>query len=59
MINRTRRFLSSARWLSAINVTQAVLLLAVSIVLVMPVLAGICILAVPETHQRELEEISG
>jgi O-antigen/teichoic acid export membrane protein len=38
MINRTRRFLSSARWLSAINVIQAVLLLAVSIVLARSIL---------------------
>lgn len=41
MINRTRRFLSSARWLSAVNITQAVLLLAVSIVLARSILPAV------------------
>jgi PST family polysaccharide transporter len=41
MINRTRRFLSSARWLSAINIIQAVLLLAVSIVLARSILPDV------------------
>jgi PST family polysaccharide transporter len=41
MIDRTRRFLSSAGWLSAINITQAVFLLAVSIVLARSILPDV------------------
>jgi len=41
MIDRTRRFLSSAGWLSAINIPQVVLLLAVSIVLARSILPDV------------------
>ncbi len=41
MTNRTRRFVASARWLAAINITRSILMLTVGIVLARLILPGV------------------